>query len=268
MTGSGQQGTAKQPLRGLTIVVTRAAGAGATRFAKTLRAMGAEAIEFATIAIAPPDDYTPLDAAIAQLDSFDWVIFTSVNGVDAFMARLTAGGREPGALRRARLGAIGPVTAGRLQDYGLEAEAMPAEYRAEAIIDAIGEARIRGARFLIPRAAIAREALPRQLAEKGAAEVRVIPAYRTIPGAAPQTESQRRKLAAADLVTFTSSSTVENFCTLVGALEPGRKAAVIGPITAETARAHGFEVVAMPADYTIAALTEAIRAWALSTGAK
>lgn len=256
------------PLRGRTIVVTRAQGAAAARFARLLRAMGAEVIEFPTIEIAPPDDYAPLDRAIARLDSFDWLIFTSATGVDAFMARLNALGREPGAARSARIAAIGPATARRLRDHGLEVAAVPAEYRAEAIIGAIGEAQIRGARFLIPRAQVAREHLPLLLAAKGPAEVVVAPAYRTIIPHRSGVALLRRRLAAVDLVTFTSASTVDNFCALLGAIRPGQKAAVIGPITAESARHRGFEVVVSPAEYTIAALADAIRDWSTEAGAK
>jgi uroporphyrinogen III methyltransferase/synthase len=263
MKARAETRTRDKVLTGRTIVMTRAAGDGAKRFAAALRAMGAEVIEFPVIEIAPPDDFAPLDDAVALLDSFDWLIFTSPNGVEAFVARLRALGREPGAMRHARVAGIGPATAAKLKDSGLEVDAVPGEYRAEAIIDAIGEAQIRGARFLIPRAKVAREELPRMLAEKGAAEVIVVPAYRTILPPEPLSDSLRREIDTADLLTFTSSSTVDNFCTLVPALDHGRKAAVIGPITAETARRRGFEVVAMPTDYTVAALAEAIREWAV-----
>ncbi|HUY20320.1 MAG TPA: uroporphyrinogen-III synthase [Candidatus Binataceae bacterium] len=268
MTSHSAQLKSAMPLRGRIIVVTRARGAGAARFATMLRAMGAEVIEFPTIEIAPPDDYALLDRAIARLDSFDWLIFTSATGVDAFMARLKALGREPDAARSTHVAAIGPATAAKLTNYGLEAAAVPAEYRAEAIIGAIGAARIRGARFLIPRAQVARDALPRLLAANGAAEVLVAPAYRTIVPHPDGIDSLRRRLAMIDLVTFTSSSTVNNFCALMGTIAPGQKAAVIGPITAATARQRGFEVVVSPADYTIAALAEAIREWAAEAGAK
>lgn len=259
---------AEAPLRGRSIVVTRAQGAAAERFAAMLRSMGAEVVEFPTIELAPPDDYAPLDRAIARLDSFDWLIFTSATGVEAFIARLKTLGREPGASQSALVAAIGPATARRLRDYGFEVAAMPAEYRAEAIIGAIGEERIRGARFLVPRAQIAREHLPRMLAEQGAAEVVVAPAYRTIMPTPAGVDSLRRRLATVDLITFTSSSTVDNFCALIGAIAPGQKAAVIGPITTETARRRGFKVVVSPAQYTIAALADAIRVWSIAAGAR
>jgi uroporphyrinogen III methyltransferase/synthase len=268
MASHNQPLKAEAPLRGRSIVVTRAQGASAERFAAKLRAMGAEVVEFPTIELAPPDDYAPLDRAIARLDSFDWLIFTSATGVKAFISRLKTLGREPGAAQTALVAAIGPATARRLRDHGFEVAAMPAEYRAEAIIGAIGEERIRGARFLVPRAQVAREHLPRLLAEKGATEVVVAPAYRTIVPPPAGVDSLRRRLATVDLITFTSSSTVDNFCALIGAVAPDQKAAVIGPITGETARRRGFNVVVSPAQYTIAALADAIRDWSAVAGAK
>jgi uroporphyrinogen III methyltransferase/synthase len=266
MSARAESRTAEKVLAGRRIVVTRAAGDAAQSFARALRAMGARVIEFPVIEIAPPDDFAPLDRAIARLDSFDWLIFTSPNGVDAFFERLKALSLHSDAMRRARLGAIGPATAARLEARGLKADAVPGEYRAEAIVGAIGAARIRGARFLIPRAKVAREELPRMLAEAGAAEVSVVPAYQTRPRRGSFSESLRRRIEAADLLTFTSSSTVESFCALLGSPAPRRHAAVIGPITAESARRRGFEVVAMPEHYTIPALAEAIRKWAMRSG--
>jgi uroporphyrinogen III methyltransferase/synthase len=138
---------------------------------------------------------------------------------------------------------------------------MPDEYRAEAIVETIGSKRIRGKRFLIPRAQVAREILPELLRNAGAREVLVAPAYRTIKPKAARVERMRDTIAARgiDLVTFTSSSTVINFCKLIGASVTGMKAAAIGPITAKTARDKGFEVIVTPTEYTVAALTRAIQ---------
>jgi uroporphyrinogen III methyltransferase/synthase len=137
---------------------------------------------------------------------------------------------------------------------------VPEEYRAEAIIPAIGARRIRGASILIPRAQVAREILPKILLEQGARVVEVAPAYRTVKPAARQAERIRAMVREIDLVTFTSSSTVENFCELIGDSARGLAAAVIGPITAATARERGFKVVVQPDDYTADALIAAIRA--------
>ncbi len=248
----------KQPLFGRRIVVTRARDASAS-FARDLRALGADAIEFPTIETARPTSYVVLDEAIDGIDRFDWIIFTSATGVDAFIARLKVLRRDIRSIGRASLCAIGPATAVRLEQYALRVAAVPAEYRAESIVPAIGADRIRGARILIPRAQVAREILPEMLRDSGAAEVVVAPAYRTLKpkSAAAQRIRSLIDTHQIDLVTFTSSSTVTNFCDLVGNVA-GLKAAAIGPITADTARNRGFEVAVCPPDYTVAALTQAI----------
>ena len=247
-------------LMGRAIAVTRARAAGGA-FAATLRARGATVIEFPTIELAPPESYETIDAALARVAAFDWVIFTSAAGVERAIERMKLRGLESQALAGAKLGAIGPATAERLRAHGLTVTAIPSEYRAEAIAGAIGIAHIRGARILIPRAQRAREVLPEMLRAAGAAEVIVAPVYRTLAPADAPVARVREMIAAGaiDLVTFTSSSTVTNFCAMVGDdLARRIKAAVIGPITAQTARASGIEVVAAPREYTIAALTEAI----------
>ncbi len=252
------------PLFGRTVVVTRSRAAAA-QFATALRRLGAEVVEFPTIETVPPASYSVLDRAIARLsaptgDSFDWIIFTSAMGVESFIERLKSRGRDIRELGRASIAAIGPATAARLADYALRAAAVPDEYRAEQIIPAIGINRIRGKRFLIARAEVAREALPELLRDNGAKEVVVAPAYRTVKPQGAQIERMRELIASGsiDLVTFTSSSTVTNFCDLIGASASRLKAAAIGPITAATATERGFEVVVSPGKYTIAALTEAI----------
>jgi len=250
----------KMPLFGRTIVVTRARGAS-SNFAADLRRLGADVIELPTIEKTAARSFAALDKAIARLDSFDWIIFTSASGVESFIERLKSRGRDIRDLGSASIAAIGPATAARLADYALRVAAVPDEYRAEAIISAIGARRIRGRRFLIPRAEVAREVLPQILREKGAKTVKVAPSYRTIKPKRAHAERMRELIAtgAIDLVTFTSSSTVTNFCELIGASAKGLKAAAIGPITAATARERGFEVVVSPDEYTIPALAEAIR---------
>jgi uroporphyrinogen III methyltransferase / synthase len=250
------------PLFGRRIVITRASS-DASDFAARIRALGGEAIEFPTIETAPPTSYEILDRAIGELGSFDWIIFTSANGVESFVDRLRARAcdiRELGRAKLVKIAAIGPATADRVRRYALTVAAMPAEYRAEAVIDAIGVEWIAGARILIPRAEIAREILPEMLRLHGAREVVVAPAYRTVMPAPADTEGSRGLIAAnaIDLVSFTSSSTVTNFAAMAGVPVAGIKAAAIGPITAETARAHGFEVVVAPTEYTVEALIAAI----------
>jgi uroporphyrinogen III methyltransferase/synthase len=246
------------PLFARRIIVTRAAEDGAV-FARRLRQLGAEAIEFPTIATEAPDSYLELDEAIGRIRMFDWIIFTSATGVEAFFERLRireVDVREAGA----QLAAIGPATAARLRHYGLRVVAVPSEYRAEALFEALGEEAIRGARILIPRAQVARQILPQSLREKGASEVVVAPAYKTVTPRNADIERirelvQRGKI---DLVTFTSSSTVTNFQAMLGLQVAGAKAAVIGPITAETARSCGFDLVVSPAHYTVDSLLDAI----------
>ncbi len=249
----------RMPLFGRTIVVTRSRAAP-PEFAMALRRLGAEVVEFPTIETAPPWSYAALDRAIKRIDSFDWIIFTSATGVESFIERLKSRGGDIRDLGRASIAAIGPATAARLADYALRVTAMPDEYRAEQIVTALGTKRIRGKRFLIPRAEVAREALPEILRDKGAKEVVVAPAYRTVKPKGAQVERMRELIAsgAIDLVTFTSSSTVTNFCELTGAPVKGVRAAAIGPITAATAEQRGFEVVVRPGRYTIAGLVEGI----------
>jgi uroporphyrinogen III methyltransferase / synthase len=249
----------KMPLSGRRIIVTRAATT-ADEFAWRLRMLGAEAITFPTIEMVPPDDYRALDQAIGRLRSFDWVIFTSARGVEAFVERLRLRLLDIRELGDASLAAIGPATAERLRHYGLTVAAMPSEYRAEGIVSAIGTERIVNARILIPRAQVAREVLPQSLLETGAREVLVAPVYKTIKPADADTNRIRALLAdhAIDLVTFTSSSTVTNFCELLGGVTGGLRAAAIGPITAETARRHGFDLVISAAKYTVDELLASI----------
>ena len=248
----------KLPLFGRRIVITRAAS-NAAKLARRLRELGADAIEFPTIETVRPESYSLIDNALERLNSFDWIVFTSATGVEAFADRLRARGRDIRELGQAAIAAIGPATAARLWKYALKVTAIPSEYRAEALIGAIG-GRIAGARILIPRAAVAREILPTQLREKGAAEVIVAPVYRTVRPARANATRIRELMASGsiDLVTFTSSSTVTNFRELVGEIPRGLQAAVIGPITADTAREAGFEVVVSPVEYTVDALVSAM----------
>jgi uroporphyrinogen III methyltransferase / synthase len=249
----------KLPLFGRRIAITRAAG-NAEEFAQKLRTLGAEAIEFPTIRSTAPDSYEMIDRAIARIGSFDWLIFTSATGVEAFVQRMRVLGRDIREVGNASIAAIGPATAERLAHYGLRVAAMPSEYRAEAVIGAFGEGKITGARILIPRAQVAREILPDLLRQKGAGEVVVAPAYKTAVPQGADLQRMRELIAAnaIDLVTFTSSSTVTNFCEMLGTLPHGLKAAAIGPITAETARQRGFDVVVCPPQYTVDGLVAAI----------
>lgn len=249
------------PLFGRRVVVTRAR-AQAGELSARLEKLGAEVHEFPTIEIRPPADYGPLDAAISELDSFGWIVFTSVNGVEAFVERLRHHGLDLRAVpRHAKVAAIGPATAQKLEEAGLRVDVIPEVYRAEALIRALDG--LAGERVLIPRAKVAREILPDKLREAGA-EVVVPPAYESVPTSEGREELVRRLLSGEiDCVTFTASSTVENFVGAFAAekaarLLAGTWVACIGPITADTARRHGLRVDVEAEKYTIPGLVEAV----------
>ena len=253
-----------RPLSGRRVLVTRAREQSA-ELVDRLVDLGAEPVEAPTIRIAPPDDFGPLDAACAGAGSFDWIVFTSVNGVDAFLGRLLAGPRDIRALGGVRLCAIGPATAGRLRRHGLKVDVMPAEHRAEAVFDALRQAgRLAGARVLLARADIAREMLADALRAAGA-EVTEATAYRTVRADGwngPELRSLIRDQPV-DVVTFTSASTARNFAEILGAetaaeLLATTLVASIGPVTAAAAAELGIETRIMPAAYTIPALVDAI----------
>ncbi|MCK6556721.1 uroporphyrinogen-III C-methyltransferase [Candidatus Binatia bacterium] len=251
-----------KPLFGRRIVVTRPRRQLGP-FADALEAAGAEVVPFPTIETVPPDSYERLDDALRRPAQFDWVVFTSVNGVHAFVARLRTLGGDIRAWHRARIAAIGPPTAQALSELGLQVALVPDEYRAEAVVAALHEAGVGGARVLLPRAAQARDVLPRELERLGAS-VEDIAAYRTVRPAAATTEAARSLFARrrVDLITFTSSSTVHNFVAAVGtdcaALLAETAVGCIGPITADTARSYGLAVAVQPAAYTIPAFADAI----------
>jgi uroporphyrinogen III methyltransferase/synthase len=253
----------QRPLFGRRVVVTRAR-AQAGELCANLEKLGAEVHEFPTIEISPPEDFGPLDAAIRDLDSFGLIVFTSVNGVEAFLKRLQHHGLDIRALPRdAKVAAIGPATAERIEQAELRVDVVPEEYRAESLIEALGSYPLAGERVLIPRAKVAREVLPEMLREAGA-EVVVPPAYESVPLSEGKEEvSLRLQSGEIDCVTFTASSTVENFAGAFGAEEAARllsetRVVCIGPITAATARKHGVTVDAEAKEYTIPGLIEAV----------
>ncbi len=253
----------RKPLFGRRIVVTRAR-AQAGELARELEALGAGVYEFPTIEIRPPEDFDPLDGAIQNLDSFDWIIFTSVNGVEAFIERLKHYDLDLRAIpRAAKVAAIGPATALKVEEAGLRVDVLPEEYRAEALVGALENDSLAGKKVLIPRAKVAREILPEKLRESGA-EVVVPPAYESVPSS----EGKERlkgllEKGEVECVTFTASSTVENFVRAFGAEEASRLlaktgVACIGPITSSTARSHGLKVDAEAEEYTIPGLVGAV----------
>ncbi|MDQ3509061.1 MAG: uroporphyrinogen-III C-methyltransferase [Actinomycetota bacterium] len=263
LRNSGLDWYERKPLFGKRIVVTRSR-TQAGELSKKLEELGAEAVEFPTIEIKPPEDFRPLDEAIRSLDSFEWLIFTSVNGVDAFFGRLAHHGLDLRAVpRNARIAAIGSATKERIAASGLRVDVVPKEYRAESLLEEVSGESLAGKKFLIPRAKVAREILPEKLREAGA-EVVVPPAYESAPSSEGRDAlAKRLRAGEIDCVTFTASSTVENFVNAFGdeaaSLLEDTKVACIGPITADTARSHNVRVGVEASEYTIPGLVEAIR---------
>ncbi len=251
----------KKPLFGRKILVTRAKEqAGA--FAALLEAEGAEVIEFPVIEITPPKSFGAIDEAVSNVRSYDWIVFTSVNGVTRFFERLARSGKDLRELYGIRIAAIGEITAGEIEKRGIHVELRPAEYVAEGLIDAFGKEGMRGKRVLIPRAKEARDVLPATLREMGA-EVDVVTAYETKRPAAGAASGIKRMLDAGgiDAVTFTSSSTVRNFLGIFPGFKPvrGKPAlACIGPVTEKTLRDSGLRAAITPDEYTVEKLAQAI----------
>ena len=244
------------PLFGKRIVATRAREQ-ADALASRLSALGAGVVELPTIEIRPPADCAPLDRAIAQLDTYDWLVFTSANGVRFFLDRLDAGENDLRKLR-ARICAIGPATRAAVEALHLKVDLMGKEYVAEGMLEAFADHDLVEKRILLPRAAAARDLVPAELARRGA-RVDVVEAYRTVPP--EQLAGQAREVLASrpDCVTFTSSSTVRNLVQAAGAEAlRGIPVASIGPITTQTARQLGVEVAAQAKVFTVAGLVDAV----------
>jgi len=229
-------------------------------FANALQAAGFTPIFFSVIEIRPMDDYTALDRALAKLDCYDWVVFTSVNGVEAVFDRFSPLLKGEGV--GVRFAAIGPKTAEALQSRRVTPDFVPEEYVAEAILPGLGD--LRGKWVLLPRAEIARKALPEAIAKAGgiAHEIAV---YQTLP-AMPDPDGLAAIRAGVDWLTFTSPSTVHNFVEIVrrASLEPlglptAPKVACIGPITESAAREEGFKVDLVAEQYTTEGLIRAMR---------
>jgi uroporphyrinogen III methyltransferase/synthase len=251
----------RKPLFGRRIVITRPR-AQALEFAEQLEAHGAEVIPFPTIEMALPPSLAAVDDAMRRAAEFDWLVFTSANGVRVFFERLQALGGDVRDWHRARFAAIGPQTARALQQHYVRVDIVPEEFRAEAVVEALVQAGVAGTRILLPRAAGARDVLPLQLQQHGALIEEVATYTTALPS---DTAGELRGVllsGGADLVTFTSSSTVDNFVTVFkGEVERVlAHAAVgcIGPITAGTARSCGMRVDIQPRSYTIPAFVEAI----------
>jgi len=248
------------PLFGKRIVVTRAKGQAEALSAR-LRALGADVVELPTIEIRAAADSGPLDRAILELAYYNWLIFTSANGVRFFLDRLDQSATDLRALR-AKICAIGPATRAAVEALHFKVDLMGKEYVAESLVEAFAAHDLAGKRVLLPRAAVARDLVPVELTRRGA-QVDVVEAYRTVT---PEDAAERAAAVLAhkpDCITFTSSSTVQNFVTVAGtaALE-GVKVATIGPVTSQMARSLGISVAVEAQPFTIDGLVTALlRLW-------
>jgi len=261
-----------RPLTGLRILVGRARHQASTLSAG-LRKQGAQVIEIPFIEIRPPRSYRPLDRALQNLRHYDWLILTSVNGVEAMWQRIIKLGLRKTELFHLHIAAIGPATKKSIEQHGLKVDVIPAEYVAESVVRTL-HSRVKEKRVLLVRAKVARDVIPRELRDAGAL-VDVVEAYETVVP-----KSSRRRLRAAlkssrcpDFITFTSSSTVRNFAALLGThaaparrqecpRDPGLFEAIqfasIGPVTSSTLRELGLPVSVEAKEYTIPGLIRAI----------
>lgn len=251
-------------LAGKRVIIGRAkAQAGA--LAKLLRDKGASVSAIPFIEIRQPRSFKPLDQALKEILEYDWLILTSVNGVEALFGRMKKLHMEPGWLAHLRIAAIGPATRAAIEKYGLAVSVVPKEYVAESVVASLKK-RVEGRNVLLVRAKVARDVIPDQLRKAGAA-VDVVEAYETV-----LPKNSRRLLLAAlkdpkkrpDVITFTSSSTAKNFVELIGAeaaysgLLDGVKLASIGPVTTATLKELGLKADIKAKEYTIPGLVEAI----------
>ncbi|HEX8853440.1 MAG TPA: uroporphyrinogen-III synthase [Pyrinomonadaceae bacterium] len=257
-----------KPLEGRAVMITRAR-AQAAEFASALESYGARVVACPTIEIVPPESYARLDESIENLYGYDWIVFTSANGVEHFMRRLEAQGRAVEDLDELRVCAVGEATADRLRDANVHVDVVPEQFKAEGVFAALeaylgGRAQLANLNFLLPRAAVARDFLPRALEEAGA-RVDVVTAYRTVPPASTDRARMEAMLlgGAVDCITFTSASTVSNFARLfdtndLSGLLSGIAVACIGDVTARAANDYGLRVAVQPAESTVRSLARAV----------
>jgi len=252
-----------RPLFGRGVVITRPE-AQAESFAALLEERGARVIHFPVIRIAEPEDFSGLDRALMNLPDYAWIVFTSANGVRHFFQRLRERGGDVRDLRGIQIATIGPASAAAVEARGIPVDLIPGEYISEGVVKAFANMDLKGKRVLLPRAAEARDVIPEGLAVRGAA-VDVVTAYRTVRS--DRTREELETIFAegkADVVTFTSPSTVHHFLDILGgpeSLPPELRIACIGPITAAAARKAGLTIHIHQEEYTIPGMVAAIEAF-------
>lgn len=249
----------QRPLWGKRIVVTRTRHQAGALSAK-LRELGADVYELPTIRIEPPADTQEFVTSVVHAHQYDWIVFTSPNGAQAFFEKFYEVRKDARELGNVRIAAIGPATAAKVREYRFDVDLQPKEFVAESVVEAFQEqGSIENLTFLIARAEKARDVLPDKLSKLGAI-VDIVAAYRTVPETDDVSGGiARYKADGADLITFTSSSTAENFKALGLPWHPGMKTASIGPITSGTMRELGMTVDVEAAQYDIPGLITAIR---------
>ena len=251
-----------RPLFGKRIIITRPQEQ-VEDFKTQLAQLGAEVIAFPTIEISEPASWESLDEAIRQIDQYQWVIFTSVNGVKNFFSRYRLAQKDIRDLKGVKISTIGPATEKAVCSMNLNVEVVPNEFKAEGLVESLKGKVMKGTRVLIARAKVARDVLPEELRKQGA-RVDVVEVYQTtIPKASRSQLQQILDERSVDMVVFTSSSTVSNLVEIVRPsplkeLLDGIAVATIGPITAQTAERYGLKVSVQPSQYSIPALVKAI----------
>jgi uroporphyrinogen-III synthase len=254
---------AEKPLAGERVLITRAKDQAGS-LAEELETLGAIVLEIPSIEIRPPASYVALDATLNNIENYDWLILTSVNGVEALFARMEKLGFGPERLLHLNIAAIGPATREKIEEHGLPVDVVPEKYVAESVVEALWE-QVRGKRVLLVRAKVARDVIPEELRKAGA-RVHVAEAYETV---IPEESRSQLEKALNDprqrptAITFTSSSTARNFVALLGSDEPakllhGITVASIGPVTSATLRELGLPVDVEAKEYTIPGLVKAL----------
>ncbi len=245
--------THHKPLQGKRIVVTRAQSQ-ASDFSRKLVELGAVPVEIPMIRFVPMPDPESIDQAIFSMEYYDWVIFTSVNGVEFFWQRMTAVDCDQSLFDNVQVAAVGPVTANALIERGVQPDFTPDEFVGESVAQGMGN--LNGMRILLPRADIGRKNLPELLTSLGAI-VDELPVYRTLP-AEVDGDGWAELERGVDAITFTSGSTVRNWVASIGEKTKSIPMACIGPVTAEVARDHGLEPAIVAAEYTTGGLIQAL----------
>ena len=252
-----------RPLFGKKILVTRSVDQ-AGDFSRMLCEHGATAIECPTIHIREPQQWGPLDEAIAKINQYDWLVLSSANAVSYFFKRLEEKGLDSRALGSCRVCTVGHRTAEVLKAYGIRADLIPSDYKAEGIVEEFAKLDIKGLKVLYPRADHAREVIPLELARMGAFVDSPISYSNVMPEKLPPEAVLALETRSVDCITFTSSSTVRNLAAMLGGEDrmldmlKGVAVASIGPITTKTCRAMGLKVDIQPEEYTLTAMTDAI----------